>query len=82
MMEESQQKAQGTSGSKWVHETQEEKGQEKGDAEIEEDNDEEDEEDEEGSEEGDMKRRVRDGRSLERLIIKIKVMGDRLDKLE
>jgi len=81
-MEESQQKAQEISGSKWAHETQEEKRQEEGDAEMEEDNDEEEEEDEEGSKEGDMKRRVRDGRSLEGLIIKIEVMGDRLDELE
>jgi len=49
---------------------------------MERDNDGEEEEDEEGSEEGDIKRRVRDRRSLEGLIIKIEVMGDRLDKLE
>jgi len=46
------------------------------------DNNEEEEEDEEGSEEGDIKRRVRDGRSLEGLIIEIEIMGDRLDELE
>jgi len=82
MMEEDQKKDQGTNESMWAHETQEEKGQEEGDAEMEGDNDEEQEEDEEGSEEGDMKRRVRDGRTLEGLIIKIEVIGDRLDKLE
>jgi len=46
------------------------------------DNGGEEEEDEEGSEEEDMKRRVRDGRSLEGLIIEIEVIGDRLDELE
>jgi len=81
-MEEDQQKAQGTNESKWAHESQGEKGQEEGDAEMEGDNNEEEEEDEEGSEKGDMKRRVRDGRSLEGLIIEIEVMGDRLDELE
>ena len=81
-MEESQQKIQGTNESKWAHETQEEKGQEEGDAEMERDNNEEEEEEEEGSEEGDIKRRVRDRRSLEGLMIEIEVMGDRLDELE
>ena len=82
MMQKSQPKAQGTNESKWARETQEKKEQEERDAEMEGDNDGEEEEDEEGSREGDMKRSVRDRRSLEGLIIEIEVMGDRLDKLE
>jgi len=82
MMKESQQKDQGVNESKWAHESQEGKGQEEGNAEMEGDNDEEEEEDEEGSEEEDMRRRVRDGRSLEGLIIEIEVIRDRLDELE